>query len=98
MAGSERFIVEHARGSGVYEEATVGAVIWRITTGRRSQRCSGISAELAVGLTVGFAVVSAFEFAFVLGTVWALARGGCVANESKSSKLVRATGSKPGAM
>ena len=26
MAGSERFIVEHARGSGVYEEATVGAV------------------------------------------------------------------------
>jgi hypothetical protein len=51
-----------------------------------------------VGLTVGFAVVSAFEFAFVLGTVWALARGGCVANESKSSKLVRATGSKPGAM
>jgi hypothetical protein len=68
--------------------------IWRITTGRRSQRCSGISAELAVG----FAVVSAFEFAFVLGTVWALARGGCVANQSKSSKLVRATGSKPGAM
>jgi hypothetical protein len=57
-----------------------------MTTGRRSQRCRGISVELAAV----FAVAAALEFA--VGEVWALARGGCVANESESSRLVRATG------